>query len=181
MTEPGVVSGSKPAELPIALTALKRFAVNRRPARCANCAERSWPTSISICLKCPAGACAAPATPVPCCFRAMRAHGFAGCRGDTVRLHDFVLDDCALGRVAAADRVGVPLRNRRAGEVVAVYPSPAGGTQSQVDAESWQELVRANPLLGQLEPEVETLLVNRVGPRASTIRRRSTSAFAWWA
>jgi hypothetical protein len=46
--------------------------------------------------------------------------------------------------------------------VVAFYPSPAGPTESLLPLESWQELAAANPVLGELEPDVEALLVNRV-------------------
>jgi hypothetical protein len=54
-----------------------------------------------------------------------------------------------------------------AGRVMAYYPGPAGATESLLDLESWQDLVRDNPILGQLEPDVEALLINRVrGARA---------------
>ncbi len=49
------------------------------------------------------------------------------------------------------------------GRVVAMYPSPAGATESQLSLEAWDELKDENPILAELEPEVEALLVNRVG------------------
>jgi Family of unknown function (DUF5947) len=49
------------------------------------------------------------------------------------------------------------------GHVVAPYPSPAGATESLLDLEAWSDLVRDNPSLAELEPDVEALLVNRVG------------------
>jgi hypothetical protein len=49
------------------------------------------------------------------------------------------------------------------GKVVALYPSPAGATESLLDLEAWAELVHDNPILAELEPDVEALLVNRVG------------------
>ena len=52
-----------------------------------------------------------------------------------------------------------------AGRVVAFYPSPAGATESLLDLESWDDLVRANPVLAELEPDVEALLVHRAGGR----------------
>ncbi|TDY26758.1 hypothetical protein B0G81_7285 [Paraburkholderia sp. BL6665CI2N2] len=45
--------------------------------------------------------------------------------------------------------------------IVALYPGPAGGTQSLLDLQAWTELVADNPWLAQLEPDVEALLVNR--------------------
>jgi Family of unknown function (DUF5947) len=44
----------------------------------------------------------------------------------------------------------------------ALYPSPAGATESLLAMESWQEIVGQNPPLQAMEPEVECLLVNRI-------------------
>ena len=45
--------------------------------------------------------------------------------------------------------------------VAALYPGPAGGTQSLLELTAWDELVADNPELAQLQPDVEALLVNR--------------------
>jgi len=50
-----------------------------------------------------------------------------------------------------------------AGKMTALYPSPAGATESLLPLETWSMLVGTNPLLGAIEPDVEALLVNRVG------------------
>jgi len=50
-----------------------------------------------------------------------------------------------------------------ADRVVALYPSPAGPTESLLALESWDEIVRENPILGEMESDVEALLVNRIG------------------
>lgn len=55
-------------------------------------------------------------------------------------------------------------RSTTAGKVVALYPSPAGATESLLDPETWDELRRDNPVLDGMEPDTEALLVNRVGP-----------------
>jgi hypothetical protein len=49
-----------------------------------------------------------------------------------------------------------------AAKVIALYPSPAGPTESLLSLESWDEIVRENPILQGMEPDVEALLVNRV-------------------
>ena len=46
--------------------------------------------------------------------------------------------------------------------VMAYYPSPAGATESLLDLAGWLELVNRNPILNELEPDVEALLINRV-------------------
>lgn len=47
--------------------------------------------------------------------------------------------------------------------VIALYPSPAGPTESLLGLESWAEIVGDNPLLKDMEADVEALLVNRMG------------------
>lgn len=49
-----------------------------------------------------------------------------------------------------------------AGKTLALYPSPAGATESLLDLESWDEIVRDNPVLKEMEADTEALLVNRV-------------------
>ena len=45
--------------------------------------------------------------------------------------------------------------------VVAMYPSPAGATESELHFETWNRLVEMNPVLSTLEPDAEALIVNR--------------------
>jgi hypothetical protein len=54
-------------------------------------------------------------------------------------------------------------QNSMNSRVSALYPSPAGATESLLPLEAWSSIVQSNPELNQLEPDVEALLVNRVG------------------
>jgi hypothetical protein len=47
--------------------------------------------------------------------------------------------------------------------VVALYPGPAGATESSLRLDTWEEIAAANPELQKMQPDVEALLVNRVG------------------
>ena len=49
-----------------------------------------------------------------------------------------------------------------AGCVVALYPSPAGATESELHFASWSRMVELNPILESLEPDIEGLIVNRL-------------------
>ncbi len=49
-----------------------------------------------------------------------------------------------------------------AGKVVAIYPSPAGPTESLLSLETWKQIAEQNPRLTTMQPDVEALLVNRV-------------------
>jgi hypothetical protein len=46
--------------------------------------------------------------------------------------------------------------------VVAMYPSPAGATESELHFEAWERMVKLHPVLGDLEPDIEGLIVNRL-------------------
>ena len=46
--------------------------------------------------------------------------------------------------------------------IMAFYPSPAGPTESLLGLENWESLISNNPVLNELEPDVEALLINRV-------------------
>src|SRR5262249_28861755 len=48
-----------------------------------------------------------------------------------------------------------------AGRVIALYPSPAGPTESSLDLAMWDEVAQDNPALKRMSPDVEGLLVNR--------------------
>ena len=45
----------------------------------------------------------------------------------------------------------------------AAYPGPAGATESQLEPDAWRDVVAANSILAAIEPDVEALLVNRLG------------------
>lgn len=49
------------------------------------------------------------------------------------------------------------------GRMVTLYPSPAGAVESLLPADAWNEIARENPVLSELEQDVEALLVNRIG------------------
>ena len=61
------------------------------------------------------------------------------------------------------------------GKVVGLYPSPAGATECELDLEAWDRLVAANPVLEDLDPDAEALIVNRMAvaarPRDRPARR----------
>src|SRR5579872_2671422 len=78
-------------------------------------------------------------------------------------LPDFRLTDSQWGSLLIPIGMAFFFHNSAAGKVVAIYPSPAGPTESLLDLGPWEEVVRDNPILTSLEPDTEALLVNRVG------------------
>lgn len=49
--------------------------------------------------------------------------------------------------------------NSQLGRTVAVYPSPAGATESELPLDAWEEICAATPALAGLQPDVEAFLV----------------------
>jgi hypothetical protein len=78
-----------------------------------------------------------------------------------LRLAGFEMDDAAWAELRIPVDMAFFFHHTEAGRVVAYYPSPAGPTESLLELDAWAELERANPVLGELERDVEALLVNR--------------------
>jgi hypothetical protein len=51
------------------------------------------------------------------------------------------------------------------GKVIALYPSPAGATESLLPLYNWEMLTAQNPSLKEMTPDVEALLANRLNER----------------
>lgn len=66
------------------------------------------------------------------------------------------------------EKLGIPialtffLKSYPLQKIIALYPSPAGPLESQVEASAWSELERSNPIIREMDWEVEALLVNRL-------------------
>jgi hypothetical protein len=96
--------------------------------------------------------------------------GAAGGRYRTVPDRHRRVDDLVL-TTAQWDALAIPVglvflfRNSAMGRVVALYPSPAGATESELPVDAWDGIVAANPVLADLEDDVEAVLLRRLdGP-----------------
>jgi len=78
-------------------------------------------------------------------------------------LSEFQLTDAQWDSLMLPISMAFFFHSTAAGKIVALYPSPAGPTESLLDLESWSEIAENNAILKKLEPDVEALLVNRVG------------------
>jgi hypothetical protein len=78
-----------------------------------------------------------------------------------LRLDGFVLDDARWNELAIPVDMAFFFGHSSEGRVCAYYPSPAGPTESLLGLDAWQQIERDNPVLGEMEPDVEALLVNR--------------------
>jgi hypothetical protein len=85
-------------------------------------------------------------------------------------LSDFRLSDEQWEALRLPINLAFFTHNSAAGRVVALYPSPAGATESLLPLEAWDALAEVNPVLRQLSPDVEALLVNRVAEARAYFR-----------
>ena len=84
---------------------------------------------------------------------------------DVHTLPGFELDDAQWDDLALPIDLAFLVDSTPARRVMALYPSPAGATESLLTLSAWDALVAANPVLAGMAPDVEALLINRVGER----------------
>jgi Family of unknown function (DUF5947) len=79
-----------------------------------------------------------------------------------LRLEDFAIGEQAWEELRIPVDMAFFFHSSAAERVLAYYPGPMGPTESRLELRSWRELEQANPILTELEADVEALLVNRV-------------------
>ena len=80
----------------------------------------------------------------------------------TLWLEDFDLDDETWSAFGIPIGLAFFLHSGSVGGIAALYPSPAGATESELPLDAWERLAAANPVLDDLEPDAEALIVNRM-------------------
>jgi hypothetical protein len=98
----------------------------------------------------------------PCCAMRTGEDDLRPTGTRTLRLEGFELPDELWAQFQIPIGLAFFFVSPVAGGVVALYPSPAGATECELYLAAWNELVAANPIVGELEPEVEALIVNRL-------------------
>lgn len=82
---------------------------------------------------------------------------------DARLLPDFRMEDAQWEALAVPINLAFFFHSTPAHKVVALYPSPAGATESLLPLTNWEKLLEANACLTKMQPDVEALLVNRLG------------------
>jgi hypothetical protein len=101
-----------------------------------------------------------------CAVCAVVATGAAGSAWRRVRPHVTLLPELEPSD-ALWDGLEIPIglaffvKSSVVGRVIAYYPGAAGVVESQLSLEAWDALVARHPVLADLDPDVEALLVNR--------------------
>lgn len=98
----------------------------------------------------------------PCWAMRSGDAGFRPTGNRVVLLNELVFPDQLWTALSIPIGLAFLFRSSTTGSVVALYPSPAGATESELDLHGWGELVALNPLLAELEVDAEALVVNRL-------------------
>lgn len=80
---------------------------------------------------------------------------------DARALADFQISDMAWEGLALPINLAFFFYDTPNKKMTAFYPSPAGATESLLPLTAWEEIVRENPVLREMQPDVEALLVRR--------------------
>ncbi|HEV2096059.1 MAG TPA: DUF5947 family protein [Chthoniobacterales bacterium] len=99
----------------------------------------------------------------PCALLFQNAVGakFKSIPRDARALPDFQMTDAEWENLALPIDLAFFFYSTPQEKMAAMYPSPAGPTESLLPLTSWETLVRQNPALQTMEADVEALLVNR--------------------
>jgi Family of unknown function (DUF5947) len=78
-------------------------------------------------------------------------------------LEDFQLTEAQWEGLMVPIEMVFFFRSTPLGKVIALYPSPAGPTESLLSLDTWADIAERNPILSEMQADVMALLVNRVG------------------
>jgi hypothetical protein len=146
-----------------AFAVLRQFAKPRRPAeRCELCSTvlaHEHPHLVEIRLRQIVCACEACAT----LFDGMAGGKYKRVARRAQFLANFQMTDWQWENLMIPINMAFFFQSSLESRVVALYPSPAGAVESLLPLDAWNETVQENLALSRLEPDIEALLVNRVG------------------
>jgi hypothetical protein len=83
--------------------------------------------------------------------------------GQVFFLRDFQLTDAQWDGLMVPIEMAFFFKSSPQEKIIALYPSPAGPTESLLSLDTWDDIVQMNPILTEMQPDVTALLVNRVG------------------
>jgi hypothetical protein len=153
------------ASLPLdqAFATLRQFARTPRPLeRCELCSAalaREHPHLVEISMRQIVCACEACAT----LFDGMTGGKYKRVSRRAQILTNFQMTDAQWEDLLIPINMAFFFRSSTEDRMVTLYPSPAGAVESLLPLDAWSEITQHNTVLTTLRPDIEALLVNRVG------------------
>ncbi len=154
---------SSPTQKDGAFAALRQFVRKRRAAECCEMCSSDLPAEHQHLID--------PAARKLICACDACAILFSGQASTKYRrvprrirfLPDFRMTEAQWDSLMIPIEMAFFFKSSALGKVNAIYPGPAGATESLLSLETWSDVEQDNPALREMEPEVEALLANRVG------------------
>ncbi len=150
-------------QLDNAFAALRKFARKRPSAeRCEMCGVELVEEHEHLVepekrkLICACGACAI-------LFEGQSGSKYKRVPRQVLFLRDFQLTDAQWDGLMIPIEMAFFFKSSPQEKMIALYPSPAGPTESLLSLDAWSDIVEANPALSGMQSDVTALLVNRVG------------------
>lgn len=157
------MSATLPSRQENAFAVLRQFARKRKVVeRCEMCSQELAAEHEHLVepanrkLICACGACAI-------LFEGQSGTKYKRVPRDVLFLRDFQLTDAQWEGLMIPIEMAFFFKSSPQGKVIALYPSPAGPTESLLSLDSWDDIVQGNPALDAMRDDVTALLVNRVG------------------
>ncbi len=152
-----------PSQRDGAFAALQQFARKRRVVeRCEMCSLELAPEHEHLVepanrrLICGCEACAI-------LFEGHSGTKFKRVPREVLFLRDFQLSDAHWDALMVPIEMAFFFRSSPQAKTIALYPSPAGPTESLLSLDTWADIVQMNPILNGMQDDVCALLVNRIG------------------
>ena len=157
------MSTGTPSTMDPAFATLRQFARSKRPLeRCELCSAglaQEHPHLVEVALRQIVCACEACATH----FDGMAGSKYKRVSRRAKLLNNFQMTDGQWESLLIPINMAFFIRSSTEGRTVTLYPSPAGAIESLLPLDAWTEIVQENAVLRELRPDIEALLVNRVG------------------
>jgi hypothetical protein len=157
---------------------LRRFTRKRPPAESCELCAATLPSLHEHLIESAAGRLVCSCSGCAILFSGQPGARYRRVPRDVRVFSDFRLTDAQWEDLHLPINLAFFYHSTRAGRVVAVYPSPAGGIESLLCLEAWQQIEDENPILRDFEPDVEALLVNRLGPAREYYRAPIDACYA---
>jgi hypothetical protein len=146
-----------------AFATLRQFARSRRSLeRCELCSAglaQEHPHLVEIAMRQIVCACEACAT----LFDGIAGGKYKRVSRRVQYLSNFHMTDGQWESLLIPINMAFFFRSSTEDRTVTLYPSPAGAVESLLPLDAWSEIVQDNVVLRELRPDIEALLVNRVG------------------
>lgn len=157
------MASALPSQQAGAFAALRQFARKRKVVeRCEMCSlelaeqHEHLVEPVNRKLICACQACAI-------LFEAQSGTKYKRVPREVMFLPDFQLSDAQWDGLMVPIEMAFFFRSSPQEKMIALYPSPAGPTESLLSLDTWADIVQTNPLLEKMRADVTALLVNRVG------------------